>query len=367
MGDAEKIWQAGSSVAQVHGGAVIPPASRAAVTALPQDRPVSPALPDPAVFSASLAGQVSALAAIQNASDLDQIVDRIHEFSSAHSSDNDAVVSGISTAFAKMHDTKLLALCRQWEEKYPGDRGVITASLNGVWRYGAPEGFGPVRGLARAYEIISGSMRSATVLAQANPNGVRPDIVGLYNASSLRDVLNVYFDQAGKTINGYHGNSEGLATQFLISNPPLPDRSADNEQNPNQVMVGQEEYYGKSENFSSEEGHYEDKEAIMSKLESAGIPRQVIYSNPGMKTGADVAENAEPNLQEKAIPPSTPEDMIRQVLGSLAGQGPISGSVEDLVGDILDRTVDPWAEPNVIGDVMSGGDDMPFDEIRSQN
>ncbi len=54
------------------------------------------------------------------------------------------------------------------------------------------------------------------------------------------------------------------------------------------------------------------------------------------------------------------------MLGSLAGQGQIPGSVEDLVGDILDQTVDPWAEPNVIGEVMSGADDIPFDEIQSQ-
>lgn len=350
MGDAEKIGQAGSSVAQVHGGAVIPPASRASVTALPQDRPVSPALPDPAVFSASLAGQVTALASIQNASDLDQIVGRLHEFSAAHGSDNDAVVSGISTAFARIHDTKLFALCRQWEEKYPGDRGVIMASLNGVWRDGTPEGFGPVRGLSRAYEIISESMRSATAFAGANPNGIRPDIVGLYNAPSLRDILSVYFDSSGKTVNGYHGNQEGLATQFLISLPPTDIKRSESQIDRLAERSGQEEFHGEL------------------KAPAMGISwEEEVYSDPDRKTPADADANAAPKLHEKTLPPGSPEEMIGQVLGSLAGQGQIPGSVEDLVGDILDRTVDPWAEPNVIGEAMSGADDIPFDEIQSQN
>lgn len=366
MGDAERIGQAGSGVAQVR-GAVIPPASRAAVTALPQDRPVSPALPDPAVFSASLAVQVSALATIQNASDLDQIVDRIHEFNVAHSSDNDAVVSGISTAFAKMHDTKLLALCRQWEEKYPGDRGVIMASLNGVWRDGAPEGFGPVRGLARAYDIISQSMRSATVLAGANPKGQRPDIVGLYNASSTWDILNVYFDSSGKTVNGYHGNQEGLATQFLISLPPTDIKQSESQRNRLAEKSGQEEYHGELKDPAMGRDNFEDKETIRSKFESMGIPWEEVYSNPDRKAPAGADANAAQKPHEKTLPPGSPEEMIGQVLGSLAGQGQIPGSVEDLVGDILDQTVDPWAEPNVIGEVMSGADDIPFDEIQSQN
>lgn len=365
MGDAERIGQTGSSVAQVH-GAVIPPASRAAVTALPQDRPVSAELPDPAAFSSSLTGQVSALASIQNASDLDQIVGRLHEFSAAHGSDNDAVVLGISTAFARIHDTKLFALCRQWEEKYPGDRGLIMSSLNGVWRNGAPEGFGPVRGLARAYDIISQSMRSATVLAGANPKGQRPDIVGLYNASSTWDIFNIYFDSQGNTINGTHG-SDGLASMFLISPPPKGDGRVYSEQDLSLSKTEQEEFHGKLKDPAMGGDNFEDKEAIRSKLELLGIPWEEGYSDPEKKPSAGVAANAEPKLHGKTLPLGSAGEMIGQVLGSLSGQEQIPGSVEDLVGDILDQTVDPWAEPNVIGDVMSGADDMPFDEIQSQN
>lgn len=303
----------------------IPPASRAAVRALSQDRPVSRSLPDPAAFSGSLAGQVSALATIQNASDLDQIVDRLHEFSTAHSSNNDAVVLGISTAFAKISDTKLFALCRQWEEKYPADRGAILTSLNGVWRSGTPEGFGPVRGLATAYEVISGSMGSATMLAGINPHGLMPDIVGLYNVSSLRDILNVYFDSSGRTINGYHGNQEGFVTQFLISVPPDDRGRKNGERNLMTTMSGQG-YYTDADKSEKPDPDAFDKEAIRSKLEYLGVPWESVYSGLEQKPPAEYPGGGLKKSAKKIIPPGSYAEMVGDIVGSLAGQGPMPGS-----------------------------------------
>ncbi len=298
----------------------IPLSYRADVTAVPQNRPPALSLPDAAVFSGTLSDRISSLPSINNASDLDNIIDGIHGYVLAHGANVNAMISGISTAFAKLQDTKLFALCKGWEDKYPADREAILTSLNGVWRNGTPEGFGPVRGLSGAYDVISGSMDSATMLEGINPHGLRPDIVGLYNASSLRDILNVYFDSDGKTINGYQ-SSGGLATQFLISVPPTVSRQKNGERNIIPEGPSQEYYVDLKQ---PKDGG--DKEAIRSKLEYLGIPWESVYSDLEQKSSLENPETGLKKITEKIIPPGSYVEMVGDIVGSLAGQGPMSGA-----------------------------------------
>lgn len=343
---------------------VTPPAYRTDVTAVPRNRPSALSLPDATVFSASLADQIASLPSIGNASDLDTIVDGLHGYILAHDADGNAAISGISTAFAKVEDTKLFAICRRWEDKYPADRSSILTSLNGVWRSGTPEGFGPVRELSGAYEVISGSIGIATMLAGSNPKGQRPDIVGLYNASSLWDILNVYFDSEGRTINGYTRNSDGLATQFLISVPPTASRQENGERNFIPERPGQEY----PEDLKQPKDRV-DKEAVRAKLEYLGIPWESVYSDPERKNSIESSNASLKKTREKIIPPDSLAERAdgSDITGSFADQGAIPDSVEGILSDILDLTADPLAEPNVIEDVVPGAEEMPFDGIQPKN
>jgi hypothetical protein len=162
-------------------------------------RPRSSVYNNPLVFQKKALEFIGANPTIDSPDQLDPLIDMFHEVSSGI--DYDGTILFICDTFAKMPDTKVLALCKRWEEKYPQDADVLMNALSFAVRFDPAVNKGnPVpMDLLTPYRVISESDASVT---------------GVYNTKFPKDLIGRYLTQDNMTINGVV--SQGTINYYTI-------------------------------------------------------------------------------------------------------------------------------------------------------
>ncbi len=163
------------------------------------ERPDIPVSNNPITFRNKVLEFINANPTIDRSEQLDPLIDMFHEVSSGI--DYDGTILFICDTFAKMPDTKVLALCKRWEETCPQDMDVIMNALSFAVRFDPAVNNGdPVpMDLLVPYRVISESDASVT---------------GVYNTKVPKDLIGRYLTQDNMTINGVI--SQGAINYYTI-------------------------------------------------------------------------------------------------------------------------------------------------------